>query len=439
VTPEGNLVEKLLGDENARNQPPKRLPPLAAMTRDFHAFGEDRYCMAIPNIGVTLEVDRLRRESHELIGELSVRCALPGARTVDGCLLTADFNLSSLRARQDRAKHLAARANTRDQLDWVGLIEEFCQRVLQADRQGQPAVDLRQIKRQESDLLEVEGIALSKRHPTILFGDGGAGKSYLALWLAGRLAEMGMRVAIFDWELAGEDHRDRLELLFPDGMPRILYARCDRALVHEADRLRRIVRENEIDFCVFDSVAFACDGPPEAAEVAGRYLRAVRQIGIGSLHVAHMTKSEGGDKKPFGSIFWYNGARSVWFVKADESLPTESNCLQIGLFDRKGNLRGSRQALGFKMEFTDHATRFRRMNVADSPELAKKLTVAQRVTLLLRRGAKTVMTIADELDLDVNTVTQTVNRYVKKGRLFIVLDGQDTQRRIGLLERDRVS
>jgi hypothetical protein len=30
----------------------------------------------------------------------------------------------------------------------------------------------------------------------------------------GHLDQAGMRVGLFDWELAGEDHRDRLERLF---------------------------------------------------------------------------------------------------------------------------------------------------------------------------------------------------------------------------------
>ena len=80
-----------------------------------------------------------------------------------------------------------------------------------------------------------------------------------------------------------------------------MYARCERPLVYEADRLARIVREHDISYAIFDSVAFACDGPPEAAEVAGRYFRAVRQLGIGSLQIAHISKAENGDKKPFGS------------------------------------------------------------------------------------------------------------------------------------------
>jgi hypothetical protein len=159
-------------------------------------------------------------------------------------------------------------------------------------------VDLREINRPnpDDDMIEVAGLAFPKRHPSILFGDGVTCKSYFALYLAGRIAEMGHSAALFDWELCPDDHRDRLERLFPDGMPRILYARCERPLVFETDRLRRIVRENGVQFSVFDSIAFACDGPPESAETAGRYFRSVRQIGGGSLHLAHVTKGEGASK-----------------------------------------------------------------------------------------------------------------------------------------------
>ena len=133
-------------------------------------------------------------------------------------------------------------------------------------------------------MFTVDGLTLPRQHPSILFGDGGTGKSYIALYVAGRIAEQDISVALFDWELAGEDHRDRLERLFSDGMPRVLYCRCERPLVYEVDRLRRIVRDKGVQYAVYDSVAFASDGPPEAAEVAGRYFRAVRQIGGGSLH-----------------------------------------------------------------------------------------------------------------------------------------------------------
>jgi hypothetical protein len=142
-----------------------------ASPRDFVQLADDRYRLVLPGIGVVLDVDRLRREHHELMGELCVRCDLPGARTVDGTLSIADFNLSSARARSERAKLLADRANTRD-LDWPAVIEEFCQRVLQADRAGQPATDLRLLPKPERDksTLDVDGFALPRNHPSILRG-----------------------------------------------------------------------------------------------------------------------------------------------------------------------------------------------------------------------------------------------------------------------------
>lgn len=421
-------IEKLLQAEHARElRQMKPIAPAAAAEREFSAVG-DGYRLAIPRVGIALEVDRLRREHHELIGELSVRCDLPGARAVNGSgiISTADLNLSSARARTDRAKLLATRSNTSD-LDWVGIVEDFCQRVLNADRTGQPAVDLRDLPRPsaDDDLFVVDGLALPRRHPSIMFGDGGTGKSYLALYVAGRIAEQDVPVALFDWELAGDDHRDRLERLFPDGMPRILYCRCERPLVYEVDRLRRIVRENNVAYAVYDSVAFASDGPPEAAEVAGRYFRALRQIGGGSLHIAHVSKGENADQKPFGSSFWHNGARCTWYARQAES-SAGSESLAVGLFNKKANLGRLRPPLGFSISFEEHRTVIRRNDVADNPDLAGQLSVRQRMYYLLRKGARSPEVIAEEIDADVDTVKRTVRRCKK---LFTVIDGG----RIGLL------
>jgi hypothetical protein len=423
---EPDPIERELANQYARSQGQRRLPSLGLIRREFKAVDEDRYQLTLPEIGVTLEIDRLRREHNELIGELSARCELPGAYTVNGSLSIADLNLSSARARQERAKLLATRANTRDQIDWNGLLEEFCQRVLQADRGGQPAVDLRLLPEPKTDeVIEVEGLPLLRRHPTILFGDGGSCKSYLSLYIAGKLAEHGLSVGVFDWELAGDDHRVRLQRLFPDGMPRVMYARCERPLVHEVDRLRRIVRENGIDFAVFDSVAFACDGPPEAAEVAGRYFRAVRQIGNGSLHIAHVNKGENADQKPFGSAFWHNGARATWYVKLAGG-SSDGDVLNLGLFNRKTNLGRLRPPLGYTLTFTEECTSFRRSEVADNPDLAGQLSVRQRMAHLLRKGALSPEAIAEEIEAEVETVKRTVRRYKRQ---FTVIDGG----RVGLL------
>ena len=408
---------------------------VGAMRRTFNAVGEGLYVFAVPDLQLEFDVDRLRRERHELKGELAVRCGLAGARAVNGnSLSVADFNLSSARARTERARHLGKLADATE-IDWDRLLEEFCQRVLMAEREGKPATLLREVPRPVDDHLDVEGVRLHRRHPAIAFGDGGSFKSYLGLYLAGRLDQRGIQVLFADWEFSGEDHRDRLERLFGSEMPGVRYIRCERPLVYEADRIRRIVQEDEIHYLLCDSIAFACDGPPEASEVASAYFRAVRQIGVGSLHIAHVNKSDTGDKKPFGSSFWHNGTRATWNIKTADQVPGARE-LTIGLYNRKANIGPLRAAVGFCIAFDETRTTITRVDPRDVEELAVSLPLWQRVASELRAGPQTYAQLAESLgDAKVDSIVKATKR---KGNVFTKVAGNAGVHRLALVER-RVS
>jgi hypothetical protein len=330
------------------------------------------------------------------------------------------------------AAHLTARANA-PTIDWSDLLGDLFQRALTAERQGKPAVSLRDLPRPMPDEdVDVDGIRLLRRHRTGLPGDGGDAKSYLALFLATRLAAVGLRVLYADWEFAGEDHRDRLERITGEDMPDVRYVRCERPMTAEADRLRRIVREEAIDYVVCDSVAFAADGPPEAAEVAAGYFRALRALNVGSLNIAHTTKAEGGDQKPFGSTFWHNCSRATWYVKRSAGEPGEDH-LSVALFNRKANLGPRLPAVGYAITFGPDRTTFECRSVAEmGPDVAGQLPISQRITAAVRPGAMTLVEIAGELGADVETVSRTVRRYKDK---FVRVPGADGIYRIGLAAR----
>lgn len=411
---------------------PARSAPQGAEER-FQALAEGRYRLNAPEGRVVFDLDRLRRESGALVGELVVRCELPGALTFNGILSAGDVNLSSVRARQDRAKYLSARARV-EEIDFTGLLEELALRVIAGEREGAPLVTLRDLPRPAPDETHVvDGLPLLARHPIVFFGDGGASKSYLALYLAGKLDRAGARVALYDWELSGEDHRDRLERLFGSEMPAVRYHRCSAPLVYEADRIRRDVRTHGLDYVILDSIAFACDGPPEAAEVAGRYFQALRSFGpVGSLHLAHISKAEGADQKPFGSAFWHNGARATWFVKRAEG--DDSASMRIALYNRKSNLGPLRPAVGFEVAFGEDSTAFRPVSVGDTRDLAVGLNLKQQIVHALKGGAKTVAELAEELEAKQDSVKRATLR--GRGKLFLFLPaGADGAQRIGLLER----
>jgi hypothetical protein len=410
------------------------VPLSPTRAREFRPGGEGRYILEVPELAIVLDLDRLRRDRGALHGELLVTCGMPGTRSQDGVLFVGNVNASSVRDLKDLAGHLSGRANA-PSIDWSDLLGDLFGRTLAAERAGKPVVMLRDIARPAADEdLEVDGIRLLRRHPVIAFGDGGAAKSYLALYLSTRLSALGLRVLYADWEFAGEDHRDRLERLTGEDMPDVRYVRCERPMTAEADRLRRIVREEAIDYIVCDSVAFAADGPPEAAEVAGAYFRALRQLGIGSLNIAHTTKAEGGDQKPFGSTFWHNGARATWYVKraADEH---GDGGLSIALFNRKANLGPLRGATGYRVEFGPDRTTFLRQSVAEmGADVAGQLPLSVRMaTLLGRQGAMTAIAIAQELDAKVDSVMKTARR--GDGKRYVRVPGADGVYRIGLAAR----
>jgi hypothetical protein len=380
-----------------------------------------------------MRVERLRRERGELIGELTVACGLPGTLSASGVLSVADFNLSSARARTERARILVERSQAPD-LGWPDLVEDFCQRVLAAERNGRPAILLRDLPRPApDDDLDVGGLRLLRRHPVCIFGDGGALKSYLGLWVGAALAKRGLRVLYADWEFAGEDHRERLERIEGPEMPELWYLRAERPMVAEVDRLRRIVREEQIDYAIYDSVAFACDGPPEAAEVAASYFRAVRRIPVGSLHVAHVNRSDTNDQKPFGSTFWHNGFRSTWFAKRSDASP-DSRSVTVGLYNRKANLGPLLPAIGYRVTFGDERTTIAPTDLADVSELAASMPLWQRMVAILRSGSLTMVEIASDLDVKLDSVSKAVRR--GDGKVFTRVPGPDGIYRIGLLARE---
>lgn len=391
--------------------------------------GEGRYEIGWPDMGVVCHVSQLHRgRDHDLFGELTVTTTLPGARVVEGVLSSASMNFSSQTARVARAGFLRDRSGVVD-IDWTGLVETVSLVVIKAEMAGEPIKPLAEHNLPEAqESWEVSGIPILRRHPMILFGDGGVGKSTIALWIGAKLASRGIRVLYADWEFSAEDHRERLQRLCgATDMPRdtLHYVRCAGPLVTEVARLQAHVTKAKIDYVICDSIGFAVPGRPEDAEHATGYYRAVRFLGVGSLHLAHITKSlEHGEDKPFGSAFWSNGARSIWFLKrANDDGGAEA--IDVALYHKKSNTSRRLPALGLRLDYSAESIGVSRFDVADNEELAQKLPTWQRMAAALVREAKTEEALAEELLVKASTVRSVMKRSsmftrVSGGRIALV-------------------
>ena len=372
------------------------------------------YDLLIPDIGVYMSLTRIRRDRHETLGLLSVRVTFRGARTVvDGLLSSADFNCSSLRARSERAKHLKDRSRA-DELDWLGILEELCLRVLEAEEEGEPERSLETVPMSADAHVELVagGLPLLRRHPSIWFGDGGAAKSYLALFAGVDLAQRGEHVLYLDWEFSGEEHRSRLHRLVGPvpSLPNLFYRRCDRPLNREITRIRDIIQKRRITFLICDSIGFAADGTPESAEAATNYYRALRELGeIGSLHLAHISKAEQGDQKPFGSVFWSNGARNIWFLKRTDAEP-HSDEMTVGFYHRKSNMGRLQTDFGMRLQFIGTETLVLPGEITEHEELAAKVPIWQRMKGALKEGSLTISELAEAVNAKEDSIRKTADR-----------------------------
>jgi hypothetical protein len=382
----------------------------------------DGYSLIIPDFGIYLDLTRIRRDKQETIALLRVRVKFRGARTIlsDGLLSSADFNCSSLRARKERAKHLEERARTTEDIDWFGILEELCVRVLEAEEVGEEERPLENVpmNAEHDSELDAGGLPLLRKHPTIWFGDGGSAKSYLALWAAVTLAQAGERVLYCDWEFSGEDHRRRLHRLVGPipNMPQLLYRRCDRPLNRDIGRIKSILLRNNTTFLICDSLGFAADGTPESAEAATNYYKALRELPpIGSLHLAHISKAEEGDKKPFGSVFWANGARATWFMKRTDA-DLYSDGMTVGFYHRKSNVGRLRADFGMKLDFVGTETRVFPAEIAQHPELAAKMPLKQRMAGLLKiEGPMSLEALAEAIP---DSKSDSIRRIADREEIF---------------------
>jgi hypothetical protein len=261
------------------------------------------------------------------------------------------------------------------------VLGRFCRDVVRAERTASEdaAVWLHTVPRPTADPLLTPGFLppLPRKHLSIWFGDGDSGKSLMAMYAAGLLAQGGMKVAYFDWELDASDHKERLARVFGEQEPTsLLYVKCDRPLVQMADSLASLIKKHGIEYAVFDSIGYAC-AEPEAADSANQYVLAVRKLGIGSLHIAHITKGGANAAlKPFGSVFWHNGARSTWYVRREEEGSTFGiPFIKSTFVQRKSNF-GSRNTDGIHVQ-VDFAAQYHIRGI-EAPLITRVINALER-------------------------------------------------------------
>lgn len=323
---------------------------------------------------------------------------------------------------------------------WERLLNTAYHKTRTTFGQLDPSIALTEIPlRAESEQFFI-GPLLPQDAVTILFGDGSAGKTYVAEELAlccatglpfAGMATPGLPVLFVDYEDTAKTFRWRLHRLALglglDVPPSVRYwPGGGIPFAQQAASIRRRVAEMGVGLVIIDSAAIACGDEPEKSVVAAAFFRALATLKVTCLVLAHVTKATDPTKpfakdistlKPFGSVFWHNSARRTWWVNREHEEDTP--VVEVALTCRKVNDGRWPKAIPLHLTFTDPAgpIRIERGDFEVSSELAKgSLTLNSRIKLALGRGALDVKELLAALGMkDTKANYDTVYVYLHRG------------------------
>ena len=384
---------------------------------------------------LAIRVDRLSEDSHGVLtGEILIKTGMPGEQKH---VHHTRINLTSGETRTRLAKTLTERVN---HIDWYSILEQACIMTLAKHREGEPVSDLGNEPDYEAIRYRCSPL-LFDSEPTLIYGPGGTGKSYLGLYLACLIqykfagiydwVPTAGNVLVLDWETSKPIYNRRTWAIkqglgITDNTERIKYRYCTQPLPTDIAEIQKLVLENKINCVIVDSCGYAAGGDPNAAEVAIRYFNALRSLRVTTLTLDHVSKGLDGGKSPFGSVYKSNAARSVFQLKKSQDA---GECVyDLGLYHEKVNEGMPLKPIGYKAAFTNNQDGvaikvvFSASKVSDNPELAKGLSLPDRIyNFLLDNGKAQVKDIATALEAEENTVKTRLNE--NKKRFVHMADG----------------
>lgn len=381
------------------------------------------YRVHFPKLSLLLTFSRVELGGRGLQAELAVK--LYGRALREHTFIQVQSNS----AQTDYARTLSQTVKT---LPWRRLIELACAAVVTQYREL-PAPTVIDLNRSPTTLTFAVNPFVFHRKPTVLFCDGGKGKSTFALFLAALVAAGGSSCGFsalkgvplyLDWEDDDDVHLRRLHALHA-GHPElsrdvtIFYDRLKGRLVDNLDFILRRVTQTRATFLVIDSLLAAAGGKADA-EVTEAFFTGIRHLNLSTLIIAHTAKQavEGQTATIYGSAFNSNYARNVWELKTEQELDDDHSI--IGLFNRKVNYGRKHEPIGLKVTFSVDQTYlgYEPADLTETVELVATLPTSQRILALLRDGVlRSALDIADELGIPPGTVKPNLSRMAAKGKL----------------------
>lgn len=302
------------------------------MSAPTTTFTEDLYTFQWPDLGIEAVVDRLIEEKTDIRCELTVNSSHP---TYGGRLYSGHLLLMGPNSRRDVRGQLLERF---PELDWGGILEQLCLLARERYRRGEPVVDLLDVDPAQKSRFIYEPFIL-ENGITILYGDGAAAKSNLALRWGVEVSLQRGAVLYLDWEDDAATHAERLRALMKGiGIEApgygVFYQRRSARIADSVREIRRVIAEKGISLVIVDSLGMAA-GDPNNSDLVIEAMRSCRALGVAVLAIHHLPKNAIDKSKPFGTVYASNEARLTWLVEKTQE--EEADEFTVLLTNHKSN------------------------------------------------------------------------------------------------------
>lgn len=249
--------------------------------------------------------------------------------------------------------------------------------------------------------------AIPDKFPTMIYAYGGLGKSYLALYL-GILATLGgqsflgmdfynepLNVLFLDWELdIDEISRRGIQiskgLNLPNVPDNLFYLSPDKTLQKSIPKIKEIIKSKDIGLVIVDSLGAAAVDGESVPDVVSLFSQ-IKNFGIATIILDHQAKLQAKDKysqkTPFGSVYKFNLARSVFQLAMVTEPDSESHTISLLLSHKKSNFGRLLDDLVFDISWQGDRVLFLESNALPPEERDLKL-VREAIKELSEEGGR---------------------------------------------------
>ena len=362
-------------------------------------------------------------------GKLALECLIEVSRHDEDIYGPVRMNLYSATQRNSLQTQLW---KSNKQFNWLAYVNQAAKILKHSLDVSGASFDMRKYNRLPSDESWLVKPFIQNNSNSLIFGMGGEGKSTLVYTLLLSLAsgrplipgiEVGPPSAVMmcDWEDTPDAFYDTCTAIlrgagmtWSDVPYEVLYRSYAGPLADHVDQIQKDIAEHQVTCIAVDSILASSGQAVEESEAARVWHQVMGELNVASIGITHVAKDARNRSTPYGSVYFWNLARSVFEI-ARETEDEDNNI--IAIHHRKSNRTSLLNPIGLRVTFESDSNNnvvsieYEEADLTQTETLVAALKPIDRIIALLAEGVSmTPEQISEELDMKNASVRQSLKR-----------------------------